>query len=174
MKHPVRLVLPFLTGVLLFATPCLPSLHALSPVFGSPIFGTPAFGIPADEPASTATILTEMETRAAQAEPRERCFLYTELLHGWTEFAGRSLAAGDAATAATAIEHADANAQRLKSAINRDSKRLKNAELLMGHSVHRLSDILRASTLDQREALGAVLHRFSDVHNDLLAAVFAH
>ncbi len=129
---------------------------------------------PADEAVSTTSALTDMEIKAAQAEPRERCFLYTELLHEWTEFAGRSLAAGDTASAETAIQHADANAARLKETINRDSKRLKNAELLMSRSVHRLSDIMRVSTLEQRESMEGVLRRVSDVHDDLLAAVFAH
>lgn len=134
----------------------------------------PGTSLPADEPVIATAALTAMEAKAAQAEPRERCFLYTELLHEWTEVAGRSLAAGDDNSAAEAIQHADANAARLKEAINRDSKRLKNAELLMEHSVHRLSDIMRVSTLEQRDSMQAVMRRVSSVHDDLLAAVFAH
>lgn len=169
MNVSIRSILPCVAGAVLFATPCIVPLHAVAP-------GTPhaVSGTPANEAVSTASALTDMETRAAQAEPRERCFLYTELLQGWTEFAGRSLAAGDNATAATAIQHADANALRLKETIHRDSKRLKNAELLMERSVHRLSDIVRASTMEERDSLRAVLRRVSDVHDDLLAAVFAH
>ena len=118
--------------------------------------------------------LTSMEARAATAEPRERCFLYTELLHDWTEFAGRASAAGDDAAASAAMQHADADASHLKEAISRDSKRLKNAELLLQHSVHRLSDMLRVTSMDQHDAMQALLHHVSSVHDDLLAAVFAH
>ena len=44
----------------------------------------------------------------------------------------------------------------------------------MARSVHRLSDIMRVSTLEQRDSMQAVLRRVSSVHDDLLAAVFAH
>ena len=174
MKISIRWILPCVTGTILFATPCIVPVHALGAGVFSAGAGNAAAGTPANEAVSTTAVLTDMEARAAQAEPRERCFLYTEILQGWTEFAGRSLAAGDTATAAAAIQHADANALRLKGTIQRDSKRLKNAELLMGRSVHRLSDILRASTLEERDSLQAVLHRVSAAHDDLLAAVFAH
>lgn len=169
LKYSIRSVLRPVAGALLLATPCVVPLHAL----GAGAYNGAA-GAPANEAVSTASALADMEARAGQAEPRERCFLYTELLQEWTEFAGRSLAAGDTATAAVAIQHADANALRLRGTINRDSKRLKSAEMLTERSVHRLSDILRASTLEERDSLGAVLRRVSAAHDDLLAAVFAH
>lgn len=164
MKRTLRSGFPVLLGICLFASSSSLYAHALSPAPPSSI----------DEPVNSTAMLTEMEAKAAQAEPRERCFLYTELLHEWTEVAGRSLAAGDELAAGTAMQHADANAQSLKLALSRDSKRLKTAELLMAHSVHRLSDMLRVSTLEQRESLQTVLKHVSNVHDDLLAAVFAH
>ena len=127
-----------------------------------------------DETAVDAATLADMESHAAIAEPRERCYLYTELLHAWTELAGRDMAAGDDPAAATAMQHADADAARLKEAISRDSKKLKNAEQLMEHSVHRLSDMLRVATMDQRDTMQSVLKHVSSVHDELLAAVFAH
>lgn len=121
-----------------------------------------------------ATSLADLEAKAAAAEPRERCYLYTELLHNWTELAGRNLAAGDAEAAIAAMQHADADAAKLKAAIGRDSKRLKNAEQLLEHSVHRLSDMVRVTSMDQREAMQAVFRHVSNVHDELLAAVFTH
>ena len=141
-------------------------------------FLTCAFSVPParasnpDETTVDAPTLLQMEAKAAIAEPRERCFLYTELLHEWTELAGRSMAAGDESVAATAMQHADADAALLKTAIARDSKRLKNAELLLEHSVHRMSDMLRAASMDQHDALQNVLKHVSSVHDELLAAVF--
>lgn len=133
-----------------------------------------AFAAAPPEAAVDATTLTDMETRAAAAEPRERCYLYTELLHSWTELAGRAMVAGDDSAAQAAMQHADADAEHLKIAISRDSKKLKNAEQLMEHSVHRLSDMLHAATMDQQGAMQAVLKHVTSVHDDLLAAVFAH
>lgn len=118
--------------------------------------------------------LVQLEQRAASAEPRERCYLYTELLHQWTELAGRAMADGDDTVAATAIEHADSDAARLKAVIERDSKRLKNAELLLEHTAHRLSDMVRVATMDQHDAMQSVLKHLNSVHDELLAQIFAH
>ena len=121
-----------------------------------------------------AAALSELETKAAAAEPRDRCFLYTELLHNWTELAGKNMASGDDSAAIAAIQHADDDAAKLKEAIGRDSKRLKNAEQLLEHSVHRLSDMVHVASIDQHEAVQTVLRHVSSVHDDLLAAVFSH
>lgn len=134
----------------------------------------PALASGPAEPALDAAALTDLEQRAESAQPKDRCYLYTELLHGWTELAGRSMAGGDDTMAATAIAHADADAEKLKTALANDSKRLKNAELLLEHTAHRLSDMLRVSTLDQHDTLQAVLKRLNTVHDALLAQIFAH
>ena len=127
-----------------------------------------------DESTADANTLTNLETRAAEAEPRERCYLYTELLHGWTELASRDMASGDDDAARAAVQRADADAEKLKAALGKDSKRLKNAELILEHTVHRLSDMMRVTSMEQRDVMQAVLRHMSSVHDDLLAAVFAH
>lgn len=126
-----------------------------------------------NESTSGPTVLADLETQAADAEPRERCYLYTELLHNWTELAGREIASGNDEGARLAMQHADADAAKLKGSLARDSKRLKNAELILEHSVRRLSDMMRVTTTEQREAMQTVLRHVSSVHDDLLAAVFA-
>ena len=88
--------------------------------------------------------------------------------------AGREIAAGNDDAARFAMQQADADAAKLKVAIARDSKRLKNAELILEHSVRRLSDMMRVTTMDQREVMQTVFRHVSSVHDDLLEAVFAH
>ncbi|MBE7181632.1 MAG: hypothetical protein INR71_10580 [Terriglobus roseus] len=96
------------------------------------------------------------------------------MLHGWTELAGRSMAAGNEADAVEELSHADADANHLKAALAHDSKRLKNAELILERSAHRLSDMVRAASLDQHDAMQAVLKHLNSVHDALLAQIFAH
>ena len=134
----------------------------------------PARASSPDESVVDATTLSQLENNAATADPRERCYLYTELLHSWTELAGHDLSAGDEPAAEQAMQHADADAARLKVAIARDSKRLKNAEQLLEHSVRRLSDMLRVASMEQHDTMQTVLKHVSSVHDDLLAEVFAH
>jgi hypothetical protein len=126
------------------------------------------------EPALDAAALTDLEQRAAAADIKDRCYLYTELLHGWTELAGRAMAEGNDTETVKAIARADADAAQLKAALANDSKRLKNAELLLEHTAHRLSDMVRVASLDQHDALQGVLKHLNNVHDALLAQIFAH
>lgn len=142
----------------------------LTVALAAPIARASSFeDVPTDSSA-----LVSLEAKAATAQPRDQCFLYTEILHGWTELAGRAMLAGDDSSATQAIQHADADAAKLKSAISSDSKRLKNAELLLEHSMHRLTDMLRVSSMDEHDKMQTVLRHVSSVHDELLAAVFAH
>lgn len=126
------------------------------------------------EPAFDATALAGLEQRAAAAEPRERCYLYSELLHEWTELAGRAMAQGDEPDAVKAIARADADAVHLKAAIANDSKRLRNAELLLEHTARHLSDMVRVASMDQHDSMQAVLKHLNSVHDALLAQIFSH
>lgn len=150
-------LLPLCVGLL-----CLGALSASAHAAG-----------PAEVPADAAS-LTDLEHRAAAAEPRERCYLYTELLHGWTELAGKAMNDGNEADAASAIAHADEDAARLKTALSNDSKRLKNAELILEHTAHRLADMVRVASMDQHDAMQSVLKHLNNVHDALLAQIFAH
>lgn len=156
MGSRVRLLLAFL----------LLSSSAIAPRF--------ARAATAFENTFDASALTAMEERAATAEPKERCYLYTELLHDWTELASRSMASGNDTQAVQELAHADADANQLKAALARDSKRLKNAELILEHTAHRLSDMVRVASMDQHDTMQGILKHLNSVHDALLAEIFAH
>ena len=126
------------------------------------------------ELALDAAALTTMEQRAAAAEPKERCYLYSELLHGWTELASRNMTDGNESEAVQAMLHADADVAQLKSTLANDSKRLKNAELLLEHTAHHLSDMVRVASMEQHDAMQTVLKHLNNVHDALLAQIFSH
>lgn len=138
------------------------------------ITARPAFASGPTELSLDATTLTDLEQRAAAADLKERCYLYSELLHNWTELAGRAMTSGDELEATKAIAHADADAAELKTALAKDSKRLKNAELLLEHTAHRLTDMVRVASMDQRETMQSALKHLNSVHDALLAQIFAH
>lgn len=152
----------------------LPVLSVCIPVLLAAALMRPAVAAVPVEPALDAGALASMEQRAALAEPKERCFLYTELLHSWTELAGKAMNEGNDLAAATAIAHADEDVAKLKVALNQDSKRLKNAELILEHTAHRLADMVRVASLDQHDTMQAVLKHLNNVHDALLAQIFAH
>jgi hypothetical protein len=133
----------------------------------------PALAANPDETALDAAALSQMEARADHALPRDQCYLYTELLHGLTELAGRQMEAGQDDAAATTMVQVDAVATKLEVVTGKDAKRLKNAELLLEHTTHRLSDMLRVASNEQRSVMQATLKHLYAVHTSVLAMVFA-
>ena len=133
----------------------------------------PAFASSPDETVLDAATLSQMELRADHALVRDQCYLYTELLHGLTELAGRQMDAGQDEAAAATMVQVDAVATKLEVVTGKDAKRLKNAELLLEHTTHRLSDMLRVASNGQREVMQATLKHLYTVHTSVLAMVFA-
>jgi hypothetical protein len=133
----------------------------------------PAFASSADETALDATALTQMEVRADHALLRDQCYLYTELVHGWTELAGRQMEAGQDEAAAATMLQVDEVATKLQVATGKDAKRLKNAEVLLEHTTRRLSDMMHVASTDQRVVMQTTLKHLNMVHTSVLAMVFA-
>ncbi len=119
-------------------------------------------------------MLTQLELRATQASPREQCFLYTELVHAATELAGQQILAGDVEAASSSLKRVEHYAQLIHMGLANDTKRLKNAELLMHHTTHRLGDYMHAASSDDRETLQATLKQLNQVQDELLTQVFKH
>ncbi|GAC1357940.1 MAG: hypothetical protein NVSMB3_04850 [Acidobacteriaceae bacterium] len=118
--------------------------------------------------------LSQLELRAQQANPREQCFLYTELVHTVTELAGKQMLAGEIDHASASLKRVEHYAQLIHLGLADDTKRLKNAELLMHHTTHRLSDYMRAASIDDRETLQATLKQLNVIQDELLNQVFKH
>ncbi len=119
-------------------------------------------------------MLTQLELRATQANPREQCFLYTELVHAATELAGQQLLAGDVDAASSSLKRVEHYAQLIHMGLANDTKRLKNAEMLMHHTTHRLGDYMHAASSDDRQTLQATLKQLNQVQDELLTQVFKH
>jgi hypothetical protein len=118
--------------------------------------------------------LTQLETRAQSAQPREQCFLYAELVHNLTEIAGKQLANGENERASITFKRIDALAQKIHMSLARDTKKLKDAELLMHHTTRRLADMVHVASVDDRAVLQSTLKRMDEVQSELLTQVFVH
>ena len=156
MRQLVRSIVRLLP-LFLLAAACAPRAHAL-----------------AAETLLDAAGLQQLEQRAAAAQPREQCFLYTELVHELTELAGQQVAAGDTEHASATLQRIDAIAAKIHMSVARDAKRLKNAEMLLHHTTRRLADILHVSANEDRAVVQSTLKRLDDVQGEILTQVFAH
>lgn len=136
----------------------------------APLHAAPSIdAILPDEPA-----LVLLEQHAMQAQPREQCFLYTELVHVMTEIAGKEMLEGNVEQASAMLKRVEHYAQLIHLGLANDTKRLKNAEQLMQHTTYRLNGLLRAASSDDRETLKSTLKQLDQVQDELLTQVFKH
>jgi hypothetical protein len=126
-----------------------------------------------DESLATPEGVHQLELRAQQASPREQCFLYTELVHSMTELAGKQMLAGETDQANATLKRVDHYAHLIHMALAANDKRLKNAEMLMHHTIQRLADYMHAASGDDQVALQSTLKQLDQVHGEILTQVFA-
>jgi hypothetical protein len=127
-----------------------------------------------DETITDAQAITQLELRAQQANPRDQCFLYTELVNSMTEIAGKQMLNGDVDQASATLKKVEHYATLIHLNLANDTKRLKNAEQLMHHTTYRLGEYLHKASGEDRATLQATLKRLDQVHDELLAQVFSH
>jgi hypothetical protein len=127
-----------------------------------------------DDNLPTAEALVQLELRAQQANPRDQCYLYTELVHVMTEMAGKQMLNGDVDQATATLKKVNAYAKLIHMDLATNSKRLKNAEELMHHTSYRLTEYLHKASNEDRDTLQATLKQLDQVHDELLAQVFKH
>jgi hypothetical protein len=116
--------------------------------------------------------MAALEAKADQAQPKEQCFLYAELVHQMTELAGQQFSSGDVDHASATILLVQKYAEKIHMGVADDAKKLKNAEQLLRHTSFRLSGILEAASYDDREALHATLKQLEQVQTELMMQVF--
>ena len=128
---------------------------------------------PDNGPLPDAAGMAILEQRAASAAPREQCILYAELMHNLTEIAGQQMLKGEDEAATSTFQHIDVVADKLEKVSARDAKRLKNAELLLERISHRVSDMAKVASGEERTLVQATLRHVEAVHSGLLALVFS-
>lgn len=116
--------------------------------------------------------IAALADRASQAEPREQCFLYAELVHQMTELAGRQLSNGEADLASATLRAVQDYAQKIHLGLSKDNRRVKNAEILMRHTSFRLKELLYGASLEDRPVLQATLTQLDQVQAELMLQVF--
>jgi len=127
-----------------------------------------------DENTPEAQAISQLELRAQQANPRDQCFLYTELINTMTEIAGKQMLNGDIDQASATLKKVEHYASLIHLGLASDTKRLKNAEQLMHHTTYRLGEYLHKASGEDRATLQSTLKRLDQVHDELLAQVFSH
>jgi hypothetical protein len=125
-----------------------------------------------DNPLPDQQTLEALEVRASQAEPREQCFLYSQLVQEMTELSIRQYQAGNVSKAAGLLQHIQSIAKKIHLTVADNDKRLKNAELMLSHTAFRLSEMLQASSVNDRPLFQQTLAQVTDAQNATMMQVF--
>jgi len=118
--------------------------------------------------------LMQLEQRAEQANPRDQCFLYTELVSAMTDLAGRQMRDGNPDRASATLQKVAKYAKLIQMNLSRDTKRLKNAEQLMHRTTYKLNEYLHSASYEDRPTLQATLKQLNQVQSEILTQVFSH
>jgi len=127
-----------------------------------------------DETLPDAQALNQLELRAQQANPRDQCYLYTQLVHTMTELAVKEMADGDDDQASATLKQINRYAHLIQVNLEQNTKRLKNAEMLMHHTTLRLAQALHLASEDDRTTVQATLKQLDVVQDQILNQVFNH
>ncbi len=161
----------FLIGPVTRATAPAVFVPVLALMLATPLCRAASSG---DEIIPDSAALAQLEVRASQASPREQCFLYTELVHGMTEIAGKQMLEGETERASETLKRVEHYANLIHLGLAKDTKRLKNAEMIMHHTTYRLAGYLHVASSEDRATLQATLKRLDNVQSELLDQVFNH
>jgi hypothetical protein len=118
------------------------------------------------------TALAALQAKADQAQPKDKCFLYAKLVSQMTDLAGHQLNSGDSGQASETLKLVQWYAEKIHMAVADDSKKLKDAELLVQRTSFRLQDILSESSYEDRQTLEVTLKRLNEVQAQLMTQVF--
>lgn len=153
---PRKVMCRLLCGVVVVSVPC----------------GTACAGRPAA--ALDAVTVSHMEEQAAEANPRERCYRYAEVLAALTELEGQQISAGRDAEARVTMREMNDVAAKVQAEAVDNAKKLKDTEMMLERTTRRVSDMVHVVGYAQESAMQATLQHLNAVHTKVLGMVFAH
>jgi len=134
----------------------------------------PAHAAAADEAVFTPEALAQLEQRASVAKPREQCYLYTQLVHAMTAKAGKEISDGEDEQAAATLKQVNRYAHLIHMNLAHDTKKIKDAQMLMNRTTYRLAQYLHLVSGDDQQTVKDTLKQLDQVNDELLTQVFQH
>ena len=144
----------------------------LATVFALFLFLPGSVMLALDEHLPDEQSLSAMEAKAEHASLKDQAYLYAELTHAMTELASHQMATGDGEQASRSLAAVQKYAAKLHSNLAKDTKKLKDAEILMRHTAFRMKEVLGGSSADDRAVLELTLKQLDQVEAELMVQVF--
>jgi hypothetical protein len=132
-----------------------------------PVLAASSSDIPAEQQAIEA-----LEVKADQAQPREQCFIYAEILHRMTDLSVRQYAAGNAARALMLLKQIQQISHKIHLSVARNDKRLKHAEILLSSTAFHLTELLHSSDYEDRPLIRQTIADVNKAQDAAMLQVF--
>jgi hypothetical protein len=116
--------------------------------------------------------IAALEVKAAQAQPREQCFLYAQLVQQMTELSVRQFAAGDVDKSDSMLKRIQAFVAKIHQSLSGNDKRLKGAEILLSSTAFRLKEMLHSRSFDDRPLVEETLAQVTSLQDEAMKQVF--
>lgn len=126
----------------------------------------------ASTPIVSRRALASLQAKADQAQPRDRCFLYAMLVNQMTKLASQQFDSDDPGQASETLKLVQRYVENIRTGVTGDSRKVKDAELLVRQSSFQLRNILRESSLEDHLALETTLKQLNQVQEQLMIQVF--
>ena len=116
--------------------------------------------------------LSALAVKAEQATPKDRCYLYAELVSAMTELAGQQMNAGDTSDASASLKAIQNYTAKIHSDLTGNSRKLKDAQIMMRHTAFRLKELMMNASLSDQPAFQSTLAQLDQVQSQMMLAVF--
>lgn len=137
-----------------------------------PFLTLPSLAYTPDDKIPDQQSIDSLQAKIGQAQPKEQCFLYAELIHQMTEFSVHQYAQGNIEKADDLLKQIQQLAHKVHLSVAQDTKRLKNAEILLRHTAFRLTEMLHSSSYEDRALVEQALNQVNQAENEAMLDVF--
>lgn len=132
----------------------------------------PAFAAAADEIPAEQQAIEDLEAKASQAQPKDQCFLYAEVLHRMTDLSLRQYAAGNVGPANLLLKQIQEVSSKIHLSVARNDKRLKHAEISLSTAAFHLTELLHSSDYRDRPLIKETIADVNQAQDAAMMQVF--
>lgn len=148
------------------------SLNSMALLVAISLTVIPVYGASADDLPSEQQAIEALEAKASQAQPRDQCFLYAEILHRMSDLSMRQYAAGDATRATALLREIQQISHKIHLSVARNDKRLKHAEILLSNTAFHLTEMLHSSDYQDRPLIKQTIADVNQAQDAAMMQVF--
>lgn len=116
--------------------------------------------------------LTALANRAEQATPKDRAYLYAQLVSAMTEVASKQMDSGNSSDASASLKAIQEYTAKIHSDLSNNSRKLKDAQIMMRRTAFRLKELMREASLSDQPTFESTLKQLDQVQSQMMLAVF--